>query len=82
MSDDSLRGRTYRCPVCGAEVTVLAGHEAEAFCPRCCNVDMVRTEGHVVFYVCPVCGAEIGVLKVGGGTFYPRCCNVDMQRAA
>ena len=82
MSGDTPRGWTYRCPICGAEVTVLAQHKAESFCPRCCNVDMVRSKGRVAFYVCPVCGAEIGVLKAAAGEFYPRCCNVDMHLAA
>jgi DNA-directed RNA polymerase subunit RPC12/RpoP len=72
------RGLVYRCPVCGAEITVLAPH-MEGFCPRCCNRDMVPLERRVAFYVCPVCGAEIAVLKSGGREFAPRCCNRAME---
>ena len=81
MSPDRFRGRVYRCPVCGAEITVLAS-VAGNFRPRCCNTDMLVKRGQATFYVCPVCGAEIAVLKESAGEFRPRCCNTAMQRAA
>ncbi len=77
MSTDTSRGLVYRCPVCGAELSVLAHHTA-AFKPRCCNVAMVMTACKLCFYICPVCGAEIAVIREGSGDFAPHCCNVDM----
>ena len=81
MSIDNPRGLVYRCPICGAEVLVLAP-KIGAFEPRCCNTAMLPRPQRVVFYRCPVCGAEIAVLKQGEGKFLPRCCNVDMVRHA
>jgi len=77
----NLRGTVYRCPVCGAEVAVLA-RTTSRFAPRCCNRDMLPLGRRLGFYVCPVCGAELAVLKAGEGRFLPRCCNRDMVREA
>ena len=78
MSAMSPRGRVYRCPICGAEITVLAHQVGDDFKPRCCNRPMMREQRQVVFYRCPVCGAEIGALRPHGPDFNPRCCNRDM----
>jgi endogenous inhibitor of DNA gyrase (YacG/DUF329 family) len=71
------KGAVYRCPVCGAEVTVLAGRGAR-FEPRCCNRPMEAQPARLTFYYCPVCGAELVVLNETGGRFEPRCCNRPM----
>ena len=71
------RGTVFRCPVCGAEVSVI-GWRMGDFTPRCCNTAMVKLSARLSFYVCPVCGAEIGVLTRHGEQFRPRCCNTDM----
>lgn len=81
MKAKNVRGRVYRCAVCGAELAVLARRTGE-FVPRCCNTDMIAQRRRLHFYVCPVCGAEIAVLKEGGERFNPRCCNTDMRREA
>ncbi len=81
MSATSPRGMVYRCPICGAEITVLA-QGMDEFCPRCCNRDMTALKRRVAFYICPVCGAEITVLRPGGGEFAPRCCNRPMELEA
>ena len=81
MTPRIVRGTIYRCPVCGAEIAVLARH-AGRFAPHCCNTAMVPRRGRLVFYVCPVCGAEVAVLKEGKGEFTPRCCNTNMLRKA
>ena len=78
---EKIRGTVYICPVCGAEVAVLA-HKVGEFCPRCCNVAMTKEEEKLQFFVCPVCKAEIGVLRHGKGTIVAHCCNVDMIAAA
>ncbi len=71
------RGVVYLCPVCLAEILVLAPRAGD-FHPRCCNRDMVPVARRVHFYVCPVCGSELGVLHKGEGPFEPRCCNRPM----
>lgn len=71
------RGLIYRCPVCGAELAILA-IKTGTFAPRCCNVDMVAVSRSLGFYVCPVCGAEIAVVEPGTGRFTPRCCMTAM----
>jgi predicted RNA-binding Zn-ribbon protein involved in translation (DUF1610 family) len=82
MSDSSHpRGRIYRCPVCGAELAVLA-EQAGEFIPRCCDVPMERRAERLTFYSCPLCGAEIGVVQAGTGRFEPRCCDRAMERQA
>jgi len=78
MKPDNLRGMVLRCPICGAEITVLARKVGD-FSPRCCNVPMVRVQDKLMFYVCPVCGAEIGVINRTQSVFEPRCCNTSMQ---
>jgi desulfoferrodoxin-like iron-binding protein len=75
------RGTIYRCPVCGAEVSVLARRYGK-FDPVCCGVSMEMQPRRLVFYVCPVCHSEVAVLHMGGGTLRPRCCNTDMRREA
>jgi len=77
MKPQNPRGAVYRCPICGAEITVLA-RQMDRFHPRCCNRDMVLRNRRAAFYLCPVCGAEIVVLKSGRGEFLPKCCNRAM----
>ena len=81
MERSQARGAVYRCPVCGAELLVIA-REMGRFAPHCCNREMVRLKKRAAFYVCPVCGAELATLKDGVEHFHPRCCNVDMVREA
>jgi DNA-directed RNA polymerase subunit RPC12/RpoP len=81
MSGASPRGNVYRCPVCGAEIAVLARRHG-AFAPRCCRRPMVPVSRRMAFYVCPVCGAEVGLLRRGRGEFAPRCCGGAMRREA
>ena len=70
-------GQAFRCPVCGAEVTVIQGAPGE-LAPRCCNQPMVRLPGLRRAFRCPVCGAEIIVVKQGPGPLEPHCCNQPM----
>jgi hypothetical protein len=77
MSARIGKGVVYRCRICGAELTVLAGG-AGRFEPRCCNRAMDALPGRLHFNYCPVCGAELVVLNEAGGRFEPRCCNQPM----
>ena len=81
MSRGGPRGAIYRCPVCGAEIGVIA-RRAGVFAPRCCNVDMVPVARRLVFYVCPVCGSEVALALERGAGFAPRCCSRPMLREA
>jgi len=75
------RGNIYRCPVCGAEVLVVARAHG-AFRPHCCNVPMLLNRYRARFFVCRVCGSEIAALKPPNVTFAPHCCNTRMLSAA
>lgn len=79
MTPQTPRGVVYRCPVCGAEVSILA-RRIGAFEPRCCNRPMEPQARRLIFYYCAVCGAEIALLKEGEGPFEPSCCNEPMKR--
>lgn len=81
MTPVGVRGLVYRCPVCGAEIVVLAKRMG-VFSPRCCNRPMQPRSARLAFYKCPVCGSEIIVLRQGCGDFVPRCCNTGMARQA
>ena len=81
MTAESTRGALYVCPICGAEVLVLARRHG-AFTPHCCNVPMEQRRTRSHFFVCPVCGAELAVVHQGTGRFEPRCCQVPMNPRA
>lgn len=71
-------GLVYRCPVCGAEVTVVSPQTGD-FSPVCCNRPMVQRPGRVVFYFCSRCGAELAVVHEGDlAQFEPICCGIAM----
>jgi len=69
----------YRCPICRAEIVVLARRHG-AFDPVCCNTAMVPLEQRAPFFRCPVCGSEVAVWFAGNVHFTPRCCNQRMIR--
>jgi len=75
------RGVIYRCPVCGAEIGVIA-YRTGHFRPRCCNKDMLPQNRRLAFYFCPVCGAEVAIVRGDRAHFRPRCCNTDMKLEA
>ena len=79
MITQTPRGMVYRCPVCGAEVAILA-RMVGVFGPRCCNRPMEPQARRLIFYYCPVCNAEIAIIKEGQGVFAPQCCNEPMRR--
>ncbi len=71
-------GQVYRCPVCGAELTVIQATRGE-LAPRCCNQPMALLPRLRRAYRCPVCGAEIVVVRQGHGALAPQCCNEPMS---
>jgi len=56
MTSTAVRGMVYWCPVCGAEIGVIAARHGE-FQPRCCNKPMETLPRRLSFFICPVCGA-------------------------
>jgi len=73
------KGQVLVCPVCKAEITVIAG-SSENFVPVCCQVEMQPVEKKLAFYRCEICGAEIAVLVDKGPNFIPVCCNEVMKK--
>ena len=74
------KGAIYRCPVCGAEIVLLAPC-AGCFQPHCCNQPMERRPRRARFFNCAQCGAEIAMISVGGmDPFNPRCCGQAMRQ--
>ena len=73
------KGRVLVCPVCKAQITILAG-KSDAFIPICCQVEMEPLEKKLAFYRCEICGAEIAVLIDNSKNFVPICCNEIMQK--
>jgi|GEM_PF-1077922 len=77
--NSNFAGQVYRCPVCGAEVSIIRGGRGP-LAPRCCNQPMVLLPKLHATYVCPVCGSEVMVIHEGAGQLAPRCCNRPMVR--
>jgi desulfoferrodoxin-like iron-binding protein len=76
-SPQNLVGQVFRCPICGAEVSVIRSADGK-LAPRCCNQPMELLSTHHESFRCPVCGAEIMVIRRGRGALTPRCCNEPM----
>lgn len=72
------KGGLYRCPVCGAELSVVSSVGAELR-PRCCNTQMEATEHVNEVLTCSVCGCELMVIVGMGESLSPLCCNTSMQ---
>ena len=70
-------GEVYRCPVCGAEVSVISTGAGQ-LAPRCCNRPMDLLARRHALYFCPVCGAEIMAVRGDTRGLEPRCCNLPM----
>lgn len=70
-------GRVYRCPVCGAELSVIRGGRGRLR-PVCCNTEMVQLKITNHVYVCSICGSELMIIK-GGENLQPICCNKKMR---
>jgi desulfoferrodoxin-like iron-binding protein len=72
-SADKL-GSVYRCPVCGAEVSVMR-HGGGSLGPFCCNVAMELTDTINRIFRCTLCASEVMAIKEGEGTLEPFCCD-------
>ena len=73
----SRLGSVYRCPICGAELTVIrqgAGTPA----PHCCNEPMELVERTSDAFRCPVCASEVMVVSGEPPTLEPVCCSRSM----
>ena len=73
-------GRVYRCPVCGAELTVIYPGTG-CLGAICCNRPMELLGRVSPIYRCPLCGAELTVINQGStARLGPICCNRPMER--
>ena len=72
-------GTVYRCPVCGAEVSLIRGGTG-VLAPICCNVAMEATGRTNPAYFCTECGSEIMVVAGEPDNLEPVCCNKPMSR--
>ncbi|MBI3397959.1 MAG: hypothetical protein HY026_01780 [Deltaproteobacteria bacterium] len=73
----NILGRIYRCPVCGAELSVIKSGSGELK-PICCNTKMIMLEAVNTVYVCSVCRSELMVIK-DVEKLEPVCCNKKMN---
>jgi len=79
MKSGEAMGSVYRCPVCGAEISLIrpgGGH----LTPVCCNVKMELLGEVNAVYHCSVCRCTVMQIVDRGGTLSPRCCNRSMER--
>lgn len=80
-SGDQVLGQVYRCPVCGAELSVIRPGKG-GLSPVCCNKGMVLLVRINTVYHCPICGSELMVIRDGGERPEPICCNQRMKLKA
>ncbi len=81
MISDAAVGCVYRCPVCGAELSVIASGSG-ILEPICCNRKMELQERINPVYLCSSCGSELMLIVDKGGKLEPLCCNQKMNRKA
>lgn len=77
VKDKNILGQVYRCPVCGAELSVIKGGRGQLK-PICCNKEMAALEVINSVYVCSVCHSELMVIR-DGDNLEPICCNKKMN---
>lgn len=76
-SDRNILGQVYRCPVCGAELSVIKAGKG-GLKPICCNKEMILLKRINTVYVCPVCFSELMVISGSDKKIKPICCNKKM----
>ena len=74
MKSVSRLGSVYRCPVCGAEVSVIR-RGSGCLEPFCCNVPMELADTVNPISRCTMCGTEAMTIKKGEGKLEPFCCD-------
>ncbi len=79
MIKNYQRGTIFRCPVCMAEITIIASISGDSFNPHCCNTSMEELEYRAGFYRCLICGSEVASVNKTCGDFRPVCCNELMS---
>ena len=72
----NMLGQVYKCPVCGAELSVIRNGNGRLK-PICCNTEMTALEAINTIYACSVCFSELMVIR-GGKNLEPICCNKKM----
>ncbi|MFQ5586384.1 MAG: hypothetical protein ACE5GF_06150 [Thermodesulfobacteriota bacterium] len=79
MRSGNTLGNVYRCPVCGAELSVIRAGGGR-LAPVCCNRRMELLERVNKVYLCSICHCEVMHIVEGGGSLSPNCCNQPMKK--
>lgn len=75
MRSASRLGSVYRCPVCGAEVSVIR-HGKGSLGPVCCDEAMELADQINTIFRCTLCATEIMTIKEEPeATLEPFCCD-------
>ncbi len=74
MRSASRLGSVYRCPVCGAEVSVIR-HGKGSLGPYCCDVAMELTDQINTIFRCTLCATEVMTIKETESKLEPFCCD-------
>ncbi len=75
MRSANKLGSVYRCPVCGAEVSVIR-HGKGVLGPYCCDEAMELIEQINTISRCTLCASEIMTIKEEPkGKLEPFCCD-------
>lgn len=77
-SGDPVLGEVYRCPICGAELSVIRASKGD-LAPVCCNRRMEPLVRINTVYYCPLCGSELMIIRDGRGRPEPICCDQRMR---
>lgn len=79
MISDNAVGHVYRCPVCGAELSIIASGSGKLE-PICCNRKMELKDRINPVYFCSACGSGLMLIVDKDGKLEPLCCNQKMNR--
>lgn len=72
------KGRVYKCPVCGAETTVIKP-KSDDLELHCCNTFMKIQPRINKSFKCKTCKSEIMVIRNDDANLDPHCCNEIME---
>ncbi|MEE9543953.1 MAG: hypothetical protein V3V95_09275 [Thermodesulfobacteriota bacterium] len=80
MRSASKLGSVYRCPICGAEVSIMR-HGKGHIGPYCCNEPMELTDQIYLIFRCSMCGSEMMAIKeIDVGKLELYCCDNLMHK--
>ena len=72
-------GSVYRCPICGAELSVIRMGKSSGLHPHCCNEPMEFVGSINPTFRCGVCGSEVMCVSGESEKLELSCCNGQMM---